>query len=217
LALLIAVCLALPGEAQYYGGRPYYGGGGGYGYGGGYGASTAAGSAMYGMADVVRASGEANLSNSEAAKNWQDARSMEYDNRIKGTQTYFEMRKMNRAYTDAERSKPMTSEEAFRAAREAAPKRLSASQLDPVTGGIAWPVLLTAEDFAADRKVVDALFTDRERAGSVTGDQYQKIQQVTDDMLAKLKKNISNYSPNDYIKSKKFLESLAYESRFAAA
>lgn len=216
LALIASLCLSLRGEAQY--GRPYYGGyGGGYGYGG-YGATTAAGSAAYGMSQVIQASGEAQLNNSQAAKNYQEARSMEYDNRIKGTQTYFEMRKMNQAYTDAERPKPMTTEQAFRVAREGAPKRLTASQIDPLTGAIAWPALLKAEGFGAERKKLDALYAEREsKAGSIGGNQYEQIQEATDAMLAMLKANISTYSPDDYIKSKKFLESLAYEARFAAA
>jgi hypothetical protein len=215
-AILGILCLSLTGEAQW--GRPYYGGyGGGYGYGG-YGATTAAGSAAYGMSQVIQASGEAQLNNSQAAKNYQEARSMEYDNRIKGTQTYFEMRKMNQAYTAAERSKPMTTEEAFRAAKEAAPKRLSPSQLDPLTGAIAWPVLLRSDDFKGGCATLEALFAEREtKAGGIGGNQYTQIQEVTDILLAKLKANISQYSPDEYIKAKKFLESLAYEARFAAA
>jgi len=208
LAVIAVALLALPSHAQY----------GGYGYNnGGWGGGTAAGNYAQGMASVIQSAGQAQLSNSQAAINYQDARSMEYDNRIKGTQTYFEMRRMNQAYTAAERSKPLTTEEAFRMAREAAPKRLSASQVDPITGAIAWPLVLRESTYDADRKKLEALYADRENSsGGIGANQYQAIRVSTNAMLATLKDNIKQYTPDNYIQAKRFLESLAYEAGFAS-
>jgi hypothetical protein len=217
--VLLALC-ASSSQAQYWGpGGGYHGGyGGGYGgYGWGGGGGTAAGNAMQGMASVIQAQGVNHLLNSEAAKNYEDARSKYFDNRIKGTQTYFELRRMNRAYTDAERDKPVTSEAAFRYAHEDAPKRITNKQIDPVTGGIHWPTILTGDDFADDRNLLNAVFAQRERKhGSLTAEEYAEIQKSTSSILTNLKKNLKSYAPNDYLEAKKFTESLAYESRFLA-
>jgi len=215
--LLLALSTATA-SAQYVG-RGYPGGAYGYGGwgGGGWGGGTAAGNAAQGMASVIQAEGSRNLMNSEAAKNYEDARSKYFDNRIKGTQTYFELRRMNRAYTDAEREKPITSEAAFRMAHEAAPKRITNSQIDPITGNIHWPSVLTEEDYSDDRQILDVLFAQRERKhGSLTAEEYQEVQKATQALLNNLKKNVKKYQPNDFLAAKKFTESLAYESRFLA-
>jgi hypothetical protein len=69
---------------------------GGFGFNrGGY-ASTAAQGADYGMSEMMRAQGYQNLQNSEAAKNWEDAKTLEIQNRLRWTETYFDMRKENR-------------------------------------------------------------------------------------------------------------------------
>ena len=70
--------------------------GGGFGFNrGGY-ASTAGQGAAYGMSEMMRAQGYQNLQNSEAAKNWQESKTLEMQNRMRWTETYFEMRKTNR-------------------------------------------------------------------------------------------------------------------------
>ena len=71
-------------------------------------ASTAGESWARGMSDVIRANGAANVMNSRAAINSQEAASMYMDNRLKYTQTYFENRKMNREYRAAERGPLIT-------------------------------------------------------------------------------------------------------------
>ena len=68
----------------------------GWGWGRGNYASTAQQAADYGMASMMRAQGYQNLQNSEAAKNYEQAKTLEIDNRKKWTETYFEMRKINR-------------------------------------------------------------------------------------------------------------------------
>jgi hypothetical protein len=222
LFLAVAAFVALSGStalAQYGGPGYHYGGGyGGYGWGGGgYGGGTAAGNAMQGMASVIQAQGVNHLLNSEAAKNYEDARSKYFDNRIKGTQTYFELRRMNRAYTDAERDKPMTSEAAFRYAHEDAPKRISNKQIDPITGSIHWPTILNDPEYSDDRNLLNAVFAQRERKhGSLTQEEYSEIQKTTGTILTNLKKNVKKYAPDDYLAAKKFTESLAYEARFLA-
>ena len=76
-----------PSMVGSYGGWP-----GGYG-----GASTAAGSAMNGMASAISAKGDYNLSTSAAAINLTQAQSNEIQNRQQATNTYFEMQATNKA------------------------------------------------------------------------------------------------------------------------
>jgi hypothetical protein len=200
--------------AQY----PYPYGGYGYGYPN-TGASTVGQSYAMGMADLVQAAGQANLSNSEAAKNYEQASSMNLDNQLKGTQTYFEMRKMNTAYRKAEdsRFKGLTTEDSWRVAQENTPRRLRSTELDPVTGQIYWPLLFQDPKYQSYRDQLNKLFVQRESShGGIGYDNYVQIQQATKALIAELNKNIGKYSPDDFIRMKNFVESLAYESTLPA-
>ena len=103
----------------------------GYGYGG-YGMpGTAASSAEFGLASVISAAGYANLQNSEAAKNYEQARSQDYANRQQWTEAYFQMRQAHRDYVAVKDR--LSTEEINKIARDAAPKRLDASALNRVS------------------------------------------------------------------------------------
>lgn len=206
-------------STSYYA-APYYGGGyyGGY-YGGdpyaNYGASTVAEGNMRGMSDMIRSAGVNSLLNSQAAINYEQARSADYDNRLKYEQTYFEMKQMNDSYRASQRRPPMSSEYFAKLAAKQAPDRLSSAALDPVTGAIAWPRLLQIDTFAPYREKLDALFAQRTAShGHIGEETYSEIRQTTDRMLATLKKNIRSYPPEDYLTAKNFIESLSYEARF---
>jgi hypothetical protein len=210
LATIAIAVLGSSAQAQYWGG---------YGYGwGNPGASTVGQSYAMGMADLVNSAGSYNLQTSQAAINYEQARSQNLDNRLKGTQTYFEMRKINTESRKAEDGRRMTSEEAWRYAQIGAPKRVTPYELDPVSGKIYWPVQLQSPQFADYRKQLEELFRQREVThGSVGYDVFAKIQNTTTAFLDDLKKNIAAMPSGDYVKAKNFIESLAYESRFPAA
>ncbi|MEK6234625.1 MAG: hypothetical protein N2C14_07920 [Planctomycetales bacterium] len=193
------LCLAQSANAQYYS----------------YHSSTAAEGRARGMSEVVRSAGETNLRNSEAAINYQDARSAEYDNRLKGTETYFEMRKMNKAYRDEERRPPPRMEDVWRRAREAAPKRPTTSQVDPLTGTIAWPFVLQEDKYQEGTAKLERLFAARAAAGGSQRTGYSEVRKTTEALLAQLKANIGDYTGNDYTQTKRFLEGLRFESQFA--
>jgi hypothetical protein len=136
----------------------------GMGMGGGY-ASTAQQAADYGMSQVVRSQGYANLKNSEAAKNWEEAKTQEIQNRMRWTETYFEMRKTNREARAAEDGPPVTQEQAIRMAKMTLPSRLGSTQLDPVTGHIEYPMVLQDDIFAPYRQELDTIFARRASTG----------------------------------------------------
>ena len=194
--------------------------GGGFGMGGwgmGNWASTAQQGAADGIASVVRSEGYANLKNSEAAKNWQEARSMEIDNKMKWTETYFEMRKTNREARAAEEGPPVTQEQAIRMAKMAAPPRLGSTQLDPVTGHIEYPLVLRDDIFAPNRQELDTLFAKRAASGgSVQYEEVREMQDAVGKFIDVLKQNVGNYAAGDYGRARTFLDSLAREARMPA-
>ena len=122
-----------------YGGYPGYSGGG-----------TAAGNAMNGMASVISAKGDYNLSTSAAAINMTQAQKNEIQNRQLYTNTYFEMRATNKAAREKEAGPPPTMEQIARMARQGVPKPLNPTQVDPVTGQINWPSALQDDSFQDD-------------------------------------------------------------------
>jgi len=191
---------------------PSGGGGNYYGYPGYYHSSTAAEGAMRGMADMVRSQGQANLDNSAAAINYGIARSQEMDNYKKGVDTYFQARQANKQYRDAERGPPPTMEQLVRFAQMGKPKPLSPSELDVITGDIAWPMVLQEDAYAKDRETIQAAFAGRSAGGAMGLSDLTTVRKTTDSMLAQLKDNIRDLPPDAYMQSKRFLESLAYEA-----
>ena len=191
--------------------------GGGMGFNrGGY-ASTAGQAAAYGMSEMARARGAENLQNSEAAKNWQEAKTVDIQNRLLWTETYFDMRKENRDRRSEEAGPRVTQEQAIRMARMAAPPRLGSTQLDPVTGHIEYPLILTDDSYAAYRNRLDSLFAHRaETGGSIQFSDYQAIQQAVSKFVDALKQRVKDYPAGDYGRARTFLDSLAHEATMPA-
>ena len=191
--------------------------GGGMGFNrGGY-ASTAGQAAAYGMSEMARARGAENLQNSEAAKNWQEAKTLDIQNRARWTETYFDMREENRDRRAEEAGPRVTQDQAIRMARMAAPPRLGSTQLDPVTGHIAYPLILTDDSYAAYRDRLDSLFAHRaETGGSIQFSDYQAIQQTVSKFVDALKQRVKDYPAGDYGRARTFLDSLAHEASMPA-
>ena len=190
---------------------------GGFGFNrGGY-ASTAAQAAAYGMSEMARAQGAENMMNSEAAKNWEEAKTLDIQNRQRWTDAYFDMRKTNREARAAEAGPPVTQEQAIRMARMAAPARLNSTQLDPVTGHISYPIVLMDTPYTVYRDHLDGLFADRAASGgSMSYEKFQEIQTTVSQFTDALKQNVKKYAAGDYGKARTFLDSLANEARMPA-
>jgi hypothetical protein len=191
--------------------------GGGFGFNrGGY-ASTAGQAAAYGMSEMARAQGYQNLKNSEAAKNWEEAKTQEIQNRLRWTETYFEMRKVNREAKAAEQGPPVTQEQAIRMAKMAAPPRLGSTQLDPVTGHVDYPPVLMDDIYTEYRKRLDRFFADRAAAGgSVQFAEQREFDSTVSKFIDVLKQNVNSYPAGDYGRARTFLDSLAREARMPA-
>ena len=191
--------------------------GGGLGGRGGYRhASTAAEGAARGMADVIRSSGQANLMNSAAAINVEEARSRHIDNRMQATNTYFQMRAVNKQARYGNKQ-PFDQQQAIRLTKQGLPDRLSAQKLDPLTGKIRWPLGLTMKEMAGDRKKMEELFAARAENGYLDLDQYNEVRASSARMMSVLQEHGRKLSGGYRIDARKFLESLSYEAGHQAS
>lgn len=200
---------AVPVASQNYGGYggEYYSPGGG----------TVAGNRLQGMASVANAAGNYNLSTSAAAINMTQARAQNIDNYRASTTTYFDMRRVNREAQAAERAPRLSESDLVRIAQEGAPKPLAPTQLDPVEGAINWPTALQDDRFESSRALLTKAFAWRANNGSFNEVQLRKVREATDAMMNGLQETIQDVNPMDYMNSKRFIESLAYEARRPAA
>jgi hypothetical protein len=200
----------------YYGFGGFGGGGGGWGWGLNNGiGSTAAGSYLGGLGEAIRAQGQYNLMSSQAAINLQEADRRAMENQINWTNTYFEKRRINQAYKDANRGPRPSHSDWVRLAQDNAPKRLQSNSLDSITGQIIWPPALQAEIFAQDRANLEALFAQRASTDGAVGlDTYNKIRTSVDATLEKLKGQIRNIDTRNYLEARTFLTGLAREADF---
>jgi len=205
LLLFIALMLSTSSHtfAQYRGGYGNYGGGH---------ASTAAEGRARGMADVIRSQGAKNLMDSEAAKNLEDARKKNIANRLDKTETYFEMRRVNKQAREAEAGPRPTQQDLIRYAEMRKPDRLTTSEVDPLTGEIAWPSLLLQDPYKGDRDKLNELYVERAVNGHLSAAQITAADNITKSMAGTLKTNIDEYPPQLYSDAKRFLESLKYET-----
>ncbi len=191
-----------------------YGGGwwGGFNYSGDIGITPAESQAR-GYADVVRAQGQAYENISRGMVDYEKARSAYIENQKQWQITAQERQDMG----IAQREKYYASERAKRDRRNAttstaAPPALSASQYDRATGHVEWPELLSAPDYADDRKAMEELLSVRAHTGGTTI-VNDRLYDAAKAMQAKLKVQIQTVTPQQYLESKKFLELLASEAR----
>jgi hypothetical protein len=188
-----------------------YGGGGWGMYGGAGGVgSTAAGSAMTGMANVISAKGDYNLSTSAAAVNYTQAQKNEIQNRQLYTDTYFNMRATNKAARAAEDGPPPTAEQIARIAHDGAPRPLSTSEVNGVTGRLNWPSALQMDSFAPARQQLEPLFVSLSQLGTLNYADQSKAREIINGMNSQLKSMVRMIPPSDYTACKSFLKSLMF-------
>jgi hypothetical protein len=195
------------------------GGWGGFGYGWGLigAGSTAAGSALLGGAALTAAAGEAELMDSMAQKNYQEAYQHWLENQKLREGTYFDMRRADASYRAESHLAAPTPEQSVALSRSRLPRRLSEEQLNPQGGQLKWPEILLRDEFASDRAAVERLFAERTArpydAGRGTRN-CREVRQVTDDMHDTLRTLLPTITPDEFIVGNKFLNSLVYEARF---
>jgi len=177
-------------------------------------ASTAEQGLLDGVANGVRAVGDYNYNTSLALINYEIARSMFLDNKVKAVQTYFEMRRQNREAREYETGPRPTQQDAERFAEDRAPDRLAAYQYDHAFKKVYWPTLFFAPAYDTDRTAIEKLMRDRGPENSGLGSEnHRQIHSHVESMKELLATQVEVTPPAAYTLAKKFLTGLEYEAQ----
>jgi hypothetical protein len=179
-------------------------------------ASTVYESWRRGEADFIRAVGQYNLLTSQARIAYEEARSMYIDNSVKGLEARYERKRINAEYRASVKRPRATTEEMARFAAANDPKRISAHELNPVTGEITWPAALQGEEFAECREAMETIFANRGAIDfGVRSEAHADANLVAEQMTQILRSQINDMDGGQWIAAKNFVASLAHETRFA--
>jgi hypothetical protein len=204
LAIAAVALFAAAAHAQVYPNPAAWNGyhrGWGYGY---HHASTHAEGYLRGKADLHRGIGQREYMESLARINNEEARGRYFDNQLKGTETYFAKRQINREAQAAERGPRPTQQDLERYAKTRAPERLGEAQYNAGVGRLTWPAALSNEVFQTERSEIDRLVADRMFVATGEGSEnHDQIRDQVETMRAKLKANITSLSPTEYLAAKK--------------
>ncbi len=185
------------------------GGGSSYGAYGGYDSGQSPeGAALQGLSQVISSAGQYNLATSAAAVNLSQAKSNEVRNKVQAARAYWEIRNLARLGREKERGPRPTPEELSRRAHAAAPRRLSAQQIDLVSGTLFWPVVLQDASFAARRTALSEYTARWLKYGGLDYADQAQVRENIDAMFDVLKSQIASIPPQDYVESRVFLQSL---------
>ena len=134
-----------------------------------------------GHADISRARGDANLSNSQAASNLQDAYSKAINNSVDAVSAYWERRNINEQQR-ASRRRERRSYTKYR--NQLHP--LTAEDFDRTTGTINWPEALASPEYTQYREQFDAIFKKRAQDGWLDSNDYLQAASISKEWRADL-------------------------------
>lgn len=168
------------------------------------------------LSDVITARGTDAVLNSQAAQGFEKARKEKIENNLESAQTFYEMRRIHQKYVDElDKRQHAPVADQVRIGKKMLPRRLTSSQLDPITGKIYWPDLLSGPEFAAPRQQLDQLFEHRSSmAGGIGSGRYEMIQKAVNQMTDQLRTHIDQLHTSNYLYCLEFLRSLAYEAGY---
>jgi hypothetical protein len=179
------------------------------GYGGWGGVGTAESSYEHGYADIIRSEGYYNRLSAEGLVYAEQARAQLLANNSAAFQGYWAGKEQRSAIDAQKRESHRHSAEALMvAAKSGVPQPLAADLLNPATGKIVWPKALLDSKYAAKRTEIEKLFELQARTHSTTASQT-KVQAATGELARLLKNNITGTPATEYMKARKFLDSLA--------
>lgn len=180
--------------------------------------STVAEGAFRGAADYVRAVGQANLDNSLAAMNYQEAVRRSLENSLKYAETYYARRDLWFDYQEEHQRKPLTMEGYRKLSEAAGAPRLAPEQFDAQTGHVRWPDLLQAKVLEPYRVRIDQALATRSNDDYGFGSKaYEEVRSMSEAMQEILDRNRKAVPSHLYVHATQFLRSVAFEARFAPA
>lgn len=176
-------------------------------------ASTLEEGVLRGTGALLRGAGEARYLGSLALINHEYARRLYIENRELATQTYFNMKRINRAARQELARPRATAQDLARYAKDRLPAVLSGQEYDRENGYVVWPSVLLLERFDGDRELIDSLVVQRSNSNVPMMELDSQIASVTDSMLKSLRVKGEDLNSTDFIKAMKFIKSLNYEAR----
>jgi hypothetical protein len=147
-------------------------------------ASTAGEGYANGMANVIQATGQRNLSNSQARINNQDAYSKALDNSTKSVNTFWEQKSIYNEHLQQKLAEQDAKRNAYLANHGL--QSLTPEEFDRTTGTIVWPKVLDQDQYAKYRTTIDKLFKQRAYAGALSGEEYVECTNANKDWRAML-------------------------------
>jgi len=168
--------------------------------------------AARGVADIIRSAGAYNALTGEGAVKASQAQRQFIDNRRADVENYFGIREVNRRMRAEERGPRASAEDLVRYSRSGAPARLSPSELDHVSGRIAWPVLLRDNRFVADRVAIEKLFNQRATKRQLSTTEFLRLDGLIRSMTTELQDQVAQLPPQEYVRAKRFVQSLGHEA-----
>jgi hypothetical protein len=164
------------------------------------------------MAGVIRAQGQANVLNSQALINYQQARSRYIDNQVKWQQAYHVMRRSAESFWEQDRQTRAAVRDRWLASRgSGAPVHLTAAELNPQSGQLKWPEALQLPAFAHSRGRIEDLMEARARS-TASINTAQELHRNLKELSHELRSEIHHIPPHEYMQARKFLDSLMFES-----
>jgi hypothetical protein len=162
------------------------------------------------QAAMIQAVSNARKAHVETMKLFQEVRSLDLDNQLKTTETFFEKRRRNEEYrTQHPRTRP-TYEALVKICNAKKPERLVQSQLNGAK--IVWPEVLQRGEFEEDRKAIETMFLLRGAKKYGPGSEISaEVQKLTYRMRGSLKTMVRDVHQMEYIAAKNFISGLAYE------
>lgn len=185
---------------------------GGYGFGA-HGYYRPFGPNGFEIADVIRAQSEANLVNANARTQNAVAYQLELENKLQTIATRLERRRIN---TET-RFGHLHAKAEWRREQAALAKAAPSPHVDPVTGAVAWPLILSTTHYAQARAPINAVFAERAQRGAINPDIYQPMRDWIEKIQCELKTCSAHYEMNDYLDAQAFLRHLIDEARRPAA
>jgi len=183
---------------------------GGY-WGGGVG--TAESSAAHGYADMMQSAGYYNLMTAEGIVEAEKARAQYIQNNREAFQSYLAGKEQRTAVDAQKHERARHSVEALNlAAKSQLPQPLGPDAFNPETGKINWPKALLDSRYAEKRTEIDHLFELRNKTSGGKNSET-KIQVAANELTNILRSNIKSTSSTEYMKARKFLDSLSAAAR----
>lgn len=165
----------------------------------------------------ITAVAEVNSTNAKTRLTLQEVQGKALDNNLKVAKTFYDKRTLYAGYQGLNTKKRPTSEAITRYSQTSVQqKRPDRFQLSSFNAKITWPRVLLDDAFFNERISLGSLFAQRRSAQQDSiEDTSHKAQELIEQMSKKLRSKIRNMSPAEYIATRKFLESLAYEATLA--